>query len=94
MNWTTYWVRMPEEEKMVFREMGARYLGFVDGIDDDGSILTYEAMYEIRELQLVETEVLEAHADWIARTKAKFETLGVEWTTENLNRYSRLWEHE
>jgi hypothetical protein len=42
----------------------------------------------------LENEVLEAHADWLARTKARFESRGVPWTVENLNHYSRLWGHE
>ena len=44
--------------------------------------------------QALEVDILEAHADWLARTKAKLERRGVEWTTGNLARYSRLWELE
>jgi hypothetical protein len=50
---------------------------------------------EILAWQQLENDVLTAHADWLARTKARFERLGIPWTVENLNRrYSRLWEHE
>ncbi|MDT5012795.1 MAG: hypothetical protein QOH57_4412 [Mycobacterium sp.] len=37
---------------------------------------------------------MEVHGDWLARTKTSFEAWGIEWTTGNLTRYSRLWEHE
>jgi hypothetical protein len=56
--------------------------------------MIYEVAAELLEWQQLELEVLDAHADWLARTKAKFERRGLEWTTENLNRYSRLWECE
>jgi hypothetical protein len=51
-------------------------------------------LQEVLAWQRLEIDVLDAHADWLARTKAKFERRGVEWTTDNLNRYSRLWELE
>lgn len=42
----------------------------------------------------LESDILEAHGDWLARTKAKFERHGWPWTTAELARRSQLWEHE
>jgi hypothetical protein len=53
-----------------------------------------QILLELLEWQRLEIDVLEAHGEWLARTKAKFEGRGIEWTTGNLNRYSWLWEVE
>lgn len=42
----------------------------------------------------LENDILRAHSAWLSRTKAHFEARGIEWTTRNLNAYSRLWAHE
>lgn len=44
-------------------------------------------------LQL-ENDVLEAHGDWLSRTKARFERHGWPWTTGELMRRAHVWEHE
>lgn len=54
----------------------------------------YTAMLEILAWQQLEVDVLEAHTDWLARTKARFERNGWPWTVEELARRSHLWEHE
>lgn len=46
---------------------------------------------EVLAWQAIEIDVLDAHSDWLTRTKNLFERRGVEWTTGNLARYSRLW---
>jgi len=91
MNWTVYWARLDEDNKDQLRKVGLRYLGMIHGIDDDGSILTDEAIAEITEYQNLENDILTAHAEWQSRTKTMFERLGIDWTTDNLNRWYRLW---
>jgi len=54
----------------------------------------FAILQELLAWQHLEIEVLEAHAAWLSRTKARFERRGVEWTFENVNRWSRLWECE
>lgn len=56
--------------------------------------MDYDVVLEILAWQRVEIDVLEAHAAWLSRTRAKFERHGVDWTTTNVMRYSRLWEVE
>ncbi len=92
MNWSRYWAGLTEDEKEALRETGRKYVGMVDGLDDDGSILTEPAMREILEWQALEIDILRDHGDWLARTKAKYERNGWPWTTEELARRSRLWE--
>ncbi|MEN4449992.1 hypothetical protein [Mycobacterium sp. SM3041] len=94
MNWPRYWAQLPERMKEPLREVGLRFLGMVDGIGDDGSILTQEAMVAVLKFQELERDILDAHGNWLSRTKSKFERLGIDWTTENLNRWSRLWDAE
>lgn len=94
MTWTRYWATRTEEEKDSMRAVGRRFIGMIDGLDDDGSILMYEALAGITFWQKLETEVLTAHGAWLAATKAKFERNGWPWTTGELARRSRLWEVE
>jgi hypothetical protein len=54
----------------------------------------FAILQELLAWQQLEINVLESHADWLARTKARFERRGIKWTVENLNRLSRLGEVE
>lgn len=56
--------------------------------------MDYAVLHELLEWQALEIDVLEAHADWLSRTEAKFERNGWPWTTGELMRRSRLWEVE
>lgn len=94
MNWTRYWASLPDTVKDELRDAGRRFVGMVDGLDDDGSILEHSAMAEIVEYQQLENDVLRAHSTWLSRTKAQFEARGIPWTTGELARRSHLWGHE
>lgn len=94
MTWTRYWAALPEEEKESMRRYGIRFVGMVDGLDDDGSILLQEALTDINAWMQLEIDVLAAHGAWLSATKAKFERNGWPWTTGELARRSRLWEVE
>ena len=94
MTWTRYWATRTEEEKDSMRRVGIRFVGMVDGLDDDGSILLKEALTAITFWQQLETDVLTAHGAWLSATKATFERRGWPWTTEELAHRSRLWEVE
>ncbi|MEH3141175.1 MAG: hypothetical protein PGN37_13540 [Mycobacterium kyogaense] len=67
-----------------------------------GSILALDAypwsnvelMAELNAWQELETDVLTAHIDWLTRTKHRFESRGIPWTTDQLLRRAHVWEHE
>lgn len=94
VSWRQYWAALPEVEKDRLRDIGRRFVGMVDGIDDDGSILSIEAMTEICAWQELGNDVLSAYSAWLSRTKAAFEARGIPWTTVELARRAHLWGHE
>ncbi|STZ43189.1 hypothetical protein [Mycolicibacterium gilvum] len=53
-----------------------------------------KAAAEILAWLQLENDILQAHGDWLSRTKARFERNGWPWTTGELMRRAHLWEHE
>jgi len=54
--------------------------------------MNYDVQRELFAWQNLELEVMQAHADWLSRTKARFERLGIPWTANEFQRRSWLWE--
>lgn len=103
-----YWSDLPEDQQAELRKIGLRFRGLVPGIKADGSVpdgTTAAALLEIINIEAtlsdeyiywlqLSNDVYEAFAHWQSRTRRKFERNGWAWTTEELARRSRLWEHE
>jgi hypothetical protein len=56
--------------------------------------MDYAVLQEVLAWQRVEIDVMEAHGEWLSRTKARFERLGIPWTETEFQRRSHLWEHK
>lgn len=89
-----YWAQLPEETREILTEIGLKYRGMVPGIDHDGRIPDYATAVELLEWQHLETEILGAHGDWLAKVKASIERAGREYNRETFLRYCALREHE
>ena len=48
-------------------------------------------MEEVLAWQALEIDVLEMYTTWLELMSSRFESAGIDWTVDNLNRYSRLW---
>lgn len=84
-----WWDDLPEEDKDAFDRIARDSILELDHCPRD-----LASIQELLAWQVLENDVLEAHADWQSRTKARYERLGIEWTVENINSRSHLWEHE
>lgn len=72
--------RLPAVRQMALRHDLWMYLG-------RKGIPAYEDMLTILWWKQLEGDVLEAHADWLQRTKTAVEALGRPWTVEEMNHY-------
>lgn len=94
-SWPEFWSELPEPQRAKLRSIAMKYHDFVTHpLGNDGSILSAESCMEVVAWQTLDAEVIEAHSDWLARTKAKFERRGWPWTTAELARRSQFGEPE
>jgi hypothetical protein len=84
-----YWDKLPDEERERLDAIAQSSIMQLAAYPRDKGLVQQLLAWKV-----LENEVLKAHSDWLARTKARFERRGIEWTVENLNRWSRLWEVE
>ncbi|MGJ6124915.1 hypothetical protein QN239_20320 [Mycolicibacterium sp. Y3] len=103
-----YWRELSSEAQEQLRQITPRFVGLVPGIGPDGTVndgVTVAALVEFLNMeaalneeytywQRLYNEVLEAFADWQSRTRRTYVRNGWPWTTDELNRRSRLWGHE
>jgi hypothetical protein len=62
--------------------------------DASGALPDNGILWQIIQRQLIETQGLGAHGEWLRKTKADMERSGREWTQENFVRYCRIREFE
>lgn len=108
MTESNYWHDLPGDQQDRLRQVALRFRDLVPAIKADGTVPDKTAATTLLELLNIEAmladehiywlqlsgDIFEAHADWLARTRRKFERHGWPWTTEELERRSRLWEVE
>lgn len=85
-----WWWDLPQEQRDKMDAMARQSILELDCYPYSSA----EVAAELLAWTTLEAEVAELHVEWLTNTKRKFERRGVDWTTENLRRYSRLWEVE
>lgn len=82
--WPAVWARLTDEQRDSIARIVTRYGGFIPGHRPAAAVPSWEAFAAATEWQRLENEVLDAHAGWLAKTKALFERRGWPWTTAEL----------
>ncbi|WP_158241009.1 hypothetical protein [Mycolicibacterium goodii] len=85
-----WWWDLPQEQRDKMDAIARRSILRLDCYPYGNAEVAAELLAWVN----LEAEVAEMHVEWLTRTRRKFERRGVPWTTENLERYSRLWEVE
>lgn len=91
---TDYFADLPDEDRAAIAELAAKYLPLIPGCEQLREIPDETTLWQLIAWQRIEIEVLEAHADWLAKVKAAIERSGRQYTRENFLRYCALREHE
>ena len=82
-----WFAKLPPEERHALDEIARNSVLQLPMCPPD-----YHVLEELLAWQQVEIDVMDAHADWLASIRAKFEHHGIEWTTGNLSAHPELWE--
>lgn len=83
-DWPQAWQRMPQDRRDTITRILRHYGALIPSYRPDDPVPDPEAFNAIAEWQNLENEILTAHVDWLARTKALFERRGWPWTTAEL----------
>lgn len=86
----TWWRRLPEDEREHFNKLARESILQLDCYPYSNAEVASELLGWTR----LESDVAEAHGEWLAKVKAAVERTGREWNRENFLRYCRLREHE
>lgn len=85
-----YWAELPPDQQARLREAALRFRGMVPD-PPDGPVPKTTLLEVLAWLQL-EADVLDAHAEWLGRLRAKCAKGGRDWTREEFLRMVRLGE--
>lgn len=88
--WLSYWRSLADPEREQLKNIFRRFHGLIDGIYSDGTPRSPEVVLAVAEMQIVENEIVDAHAHWLRRTRARFDARGIPWTTVELARHVDL----
>lgn len=84
---TEFFDQLTPSEQDTLRRVAWKYLRRTDTPD-------LQMLLDLTYWQQLDNDVLEAYTDWLVRTKARFESRGIPWTTGELMRRAHVWEHE
>lgn len=83
-DWPQGWHRYSQDQRDALERILHHYGALLPGYDPDADAPAWQSLVAALEWQRIEIDVLDAHAGWLARTKALFERNGWPWTTAEL----------
>ena len=92
--WVMYWRSLTDPDRDELKAMFHRYHGLIEGIASDGTPRSQQVVLAVADMLLLEDEILEAHLDWLRRTRAKFDACGIPWTADELALHAELGDGE